>query len=211
MSPTGGPSHLRPGPERGRAKAWSQISPALCSGDGPPAARVPFAAVNAFYVVGGLLAAWAVVVATLGIRRPTFPGRTGERVVGLISIVLAVGAVAAAAITASLEEEGKASEGAAEPGAGAAQRLSADRGGALAYDRDRLEASAGRVTIEMANPSSIRHNVSIAGNGVEAEGAVVGPGGTSTVSANLDPGTYDYYCTVLGHRAGGMGGTLTVR
>lgn len=167
---------------------------------------------NAFYVVGGLLAAWAVVVATLGIRRPTFPGRAGERVVALISIVLAVGAVATAAISASLEEEGKASEGADEPGAaGAAQRLSADRGGALAYDRDRLEASAGRVTIEMANPSSIRHNVSIAGNGVEAEGAVVGPGGTSTVSANLDPGTYDYYCTVLGHRAGGMGGTLTVR
>jgi uncharacterized cupredoxin-like copper-binding protein len=38
----------------------------------------------------------------------------------------------------------------------------------------------------------------------------VGQGGTSTVSASLKPGTYTFYCSVPGHREGGMEGKLTV-
>jgi plastocyanin len=74
-----------------------------------------------------------------------------------------------------------------------------------------LEERAGRVTIEMANPSSVRHNVSIEGGGVDREGETVGEGGRSTVSVKLRPGQYDFYCSVPGHRQGGMEGTLTVR
>jgi uncharacterized cupredoxin-like copper-binding protein len=51
----------------------------------------------------------------------------------------------------------------------------------------------------------------ITGNGVSVAGVVVGPGGTSTVSASLKPGTYTFYCTVPGHREAGMSGTLTVK
>jgi uncharacterized cupredoxin-like copper-binding protein len=35
-------------------------------------------------------------------------------------------------------------------------------------------------------------------------------GGTKTLTLNLKPGTYTYYCTVPGHRMAGMVGTLTV-
>ena len=39
----------------------------------------------------------------------------------------------------------------------------------------------------------------------------MGKGGTSKVSVNLKPGTYTFYCSVPGHEAGGMKGTLTVK
>ena len=62
----------------------------------------------------------------------------------------------------------------------------------------------------MENPSPIPHNVAIKGGGVDVKGKVVITGGTSTVSADLDPGTYTFYCSVPGHEAAGMRGTLTV-
>ena len=39
----------------------------------------------------------------------------------------------------------------------------------------------------------------------------VGPGTESEVSlSDLPPGTYEYYCSIFGHRRGGMFGTLTI-
>jgi hypothetical protein len=52
------------------------------------------------YIAGGLLASWAVVLSTLGLRRPSFPdGPTGQRVVIGISAVLAALAIAMAIVT----------------------------------------------------------------------------------------------------------------
>ena len=36
-------------------------------------------------------------------------------------------------------------------------------------------------------------------------------GGTKTLTLNLKPGTYVFYCSVPGHRAAGMEGKLTVQ
>jgi uncharacterized cupredoxin-like copper-binding protein len=63
----------------------------------------------------------------------------------------------------------------------------------------------------MANPSSVPHGVLIEGHGVNQEGETVGLGGRSTARVELRPGEYDFYCSVPGHRPGGMEGTLTVR
>jgi hypothetical protein len=56
----------------------------------------------AFYILGGLLAVWAVVVSFVGLRAPaTFPGSSGGRAgVMAITTVLVVAAMAAAVITA---------------------------------------------------------------------------------------------------------------
>lgn len=89
--------------------------------------------------------------------------------------------------------------------------LSADAGGALKYDTSSLKADAGTVEIVMSNPSQIPHNVGIEGDGIDEEGPVVEQGGTSTVSADLKAGTYEFYCSVGSHREAGMQGTLTVR
>jgi plastocyanin len=90
-------------------------------------------------------------------------------------------------------------------------KLTADPSGALAYDVTELTATAGKVTITMENPSPLPHNVAIKGNGVDVKGPVVFSDATSTVSAELQPGTYTFYCSVPGHEAAGMKGTLVVK
>jgi plastocyanin len=154
-------------------------------------------------------------VAFLGITREGFPARGQAPIVGTISVVLAVGAISSAIITGALEEEEGAeeAEGAEreeEGGGGRELRLSADPGGAFRFDKRSLEASAGRVTLVMENPASVPHNVSIEGEGVDEEGNTVQKDGTSTVSATLRPGRYEFYCSVPGHRQGGMEGQLTI-
>ena len=87
----------------------------------------------------------------------------------------------------------------------------ADASGALKFEKDKLEAKAGKVTITMNNPSSVPHGIELEGNGVEEEGEVVDKGGKSVVTAELKPGEYEFYCPVPGHQDGGMEGTLTVK
>ena len=79
----------------------------------------------------------------------------------------------------------------------------------LAYIPTTLTAPAGKVTIIMKNASAIPHSVAIQAPG-DVAGAVVNQGQTSTTTATLKAGTYQYYCTVPGHRQAGMVGTLTV-
>ena len=56
---------------------------------------------TAFYIAGGLLAGWAVLVSFIGITRPGFPGNmAGRNVVLLISAILVLGATSTAVITA---------------------------------------------------------------------------------------------------------------
>jgi plastocyanin len=90
-------------------------------------------------------------------------------------------------------------------------KVDADPSGALKFTKDTLSAKAGQVTIEMGNPSDLPHAVGIEGDGVDEAGETVQKGGTSTASADLKPGEYEFYCPVPGHREGGMTGTLTVK
>lgn len=106
--------------------------------------------------------------------------------------------------------ETEAETGTTETGMeGATIQLAADPGGAFEFDRDSLEASAGMVMIELTNDASIPHNVAVEGNGVNEESETV-TGDTTTLMVELEPGTYTFYCSVPGHREGGMEGTLTV-
>jgi len=67
---------------------------------------------NAFHVIGGLTALWALIVSFLGVTRESFPGSRGaERAVGAISVLLVIGAVGAAILTSAAEEEEEAGGG----------------------------------------------------------------------------------------------------
>ena len=59
---------------------------------------------NAFHVIGGVTAIWAVLVAALGIRKEDFPGGA-EKIVGAISVLLVVSAISAAVITSGNEKD----------------------------------------------------------------------------------------------------------
>jgi len=89
--------------------------------------------------------------------------------------------------------------------------LDSDPTGALAFSAGKATAPAGPLELIMKNLASIQHNIAIEGGGLDKKGAVVGKGGTSTVSVTVKPGKYTFLCTVPGHAAGGMKGTLTVR
>jgi hypothetical protein len=56
---------------------------------------------TAFYLCGGVLAAWAVVLGFVGLRSPEFPGNeSGQRGVIAITAVLVLAAMLTAVITA---------------------------------------------------------------------------------------------------------------
>lgn len=82
------------------------------------------------------------------------------------------------------------------------------KSGTMEFEKTKATAKAGKVTINTKNPDAVPHNIAIEGNGVKVEGELVTNGDTSTVTADLKPGTYEFYCTP--HRSIGMKGTLTV-
>jgi hypothetical protein len=56
----------------------------------------------AFYIAGGVLAGWAVLVSLIGISRPEFPGNAiATRLTMLVSVVLVAGALSTAVITST--------------------------------------------------------------------------------------------------------------
>jgi plastocyanin len=105
---------------------------------------------------------------------------------------------------------GGATTGGGGGGGGSTIQISADPSGALEFEETSVEATAGAVTIDFTNDSSLPHDVKIEGNGVEGEGTDEVTGGSVSATVDLQPGTYTFYCSVDGHRAAGMEGTLVV-
>ena len=66
---------------------------------------------NAFHVIGGLAAVWAVVVALIGIKREDFPGGA-EKIVAAISVLIVAATISAGVITSA--NEGDEHSGGAE-------------------------------------------------------------------------------------------------
>ncbi len=89
--------------------------------------------------------------------------------------------------------------------------IPADPNGQLAYVTKQATAPAGPLEVLSPNEASIPHDIALEGGGVSEKGATVQDGGVSKFSVTLKPGKYSYYCTVAGHREGGMEGTLTVK
>jgi uncharacterized cupredoxin-like copper-binding protein len=197
-----------------------------------------------FYVAGGVLVAWALVVSlALGMRNPRFPGGpAGQRGVMAISAVLVLAALATAVITsggsATAENKGSATTsteaaptpsapaqsggaaqqpattstqaGASAPAGASALKLAANPGGLLSFDTKQLAAKAGAVTITLTNSAQLEHDVAVAQGSTVLGATPTFTGGSKKLTLNLKPGTYTFYCTVPGHRQGGMEGTLKI-
>jgi plastocyanin len=192
-----------------------------------------------FYVCGIALAVSAVLISIVGLKAKDFPGKAFPLVI-LWFAILVGGATTFAVLHAKDEETDKAAElqkagkefeaegsdngvnskapakseekpkAEAAKGPGGTLPLAADES-ALAYDTTSLTSKPGKVTIDFTNPSALEHDVAIEGNGEEIAGSELIAKGKTSVSAELAPGTYTFYCTVPGHREAGMEGTLTVK
>lgn len=158
--------------------------------------------------IQGLVSYWIQYPNTQGVMpRDIFKGQDAQDVAAYVGIVAArpgqdSGALASAVPTVNQKP-------AAEK-AGKLQ-INADPTGQLKFLASSATATAGQVTISMLNKSSTPHDIAITGPGAGQVGKIVTGGGTSTVSANLKAGKYTFYCTVPGHRAAGMVGTITVK
>jgi plastocyanin len=90
--------------------------------------------------------------------------------------------------------------------------LEANPEGLLQFNTTSLTAKAGKVTIDFANMSPVGHNVTVTSSGGSTLGATpTFQGATKTLTLNLKPGTYTFFCSVPGHAQAGMKGTLTVQ
>jgi plastocyanin len=162
-----------------------------------------------------VVAGYILLVSSLIAARPRITPRAlgVGLVLGFVG-VLAAGAVAGAAGMRSLEhEEGGGEGGEAPPAPGGeipadALVFAADVN--LAYTSAPTTAPAGEVTIAIDNQGGLPHNVTI--EGVEGDEPIVeATNGTDVNTVTLEPGSYTYYCSIPGHRAGGMEGQLTVQ
>jgi plastocyanin len=100
-------------------------------------------------------------------------------------------------------------EPASGSGGGETVDVSAPADGSLKFDQSELSAKAGTVTFKFTNPSSVPHAFDVEGQGIEEETDTITKSDAS-VTVDLKPGTYEYYCPVGQHRQAGMEGTLTV-
>src|SRR5262245_48539539 len=108
-----------------------------------------------FYIAGGLLAVWAVLLAVWGITHAEFPGTSGRaRLMMLTSFLLVAATITAAVLTGGGEEHASAPPEAT----GRSLALAADPGGALRFDKTRAAVLAGRVKVELTNDSTVEHN-----------------------------------------------------
>ena len=220
-----------------------QLAPIL----GAEKSKVPF------YIAGGVLVAWALIVSLgLGMRSPDFPGTSAaERGVIAITAVLVLAPSATAVITSGGEAPSRphrqhcgravarragrrhhrrprppqprprrppATTG--TPGAALLARARRRRrrrsrsrrtpGASSATTPSSSARRPGTVTITMTNMSPVEHNVTVAQGSTVLGATPTFIGGTRTLTLNLKPGTYTFYCSVPGHRQAGMEGTLTV-
>jgi plastocyanin len=194
-----------------------------------------------FWLGGALvvLALGAAAIGIRG--RASFPPSRAVLVLGTAAFAAAVVATSALAVVNAQEEQdhrekelaeeeaaaeaeaaeeapapaGQPPAGGAQPPAPAAASLdvSSPADGALVFDPDGLEAQAGSLTLVYSNPSPVPHSIAVedpAGS-VLGETEVFSAGEQELTIDDLAPGEYVFFCTVPGHREGGMEGDLTVQ
>jgi glucose/arabinose dehydrogenase len=88
--------------------------------------------------------------------------------------------------------------------------IAANPTGSLMYTTMKLTAKAGKDTFAFTNKSSVPHNFTILQGGKTIGATPTFAGGVKLLTVTLKAGTYTYECTVPGHTAAGMKGTLTV-
>jgi plastocyanin len=109
---------------------------------------------------------------------------------------------------------GAATNGGGGGGQGGSSTLAieADPSGGLAFTSDSLEAKSGAVTVDFENPQPVGHDADIEDpSGKVIVDTDIVTESSDTAEGNLKPGKYTFFCSVPGHREGGMEGTLTVK
>jgi uncharacterized cupredoxin-like copper-binding protein len=85
--------------------------------------------------------------------------------------------------------------------------VTAGKPGELSFTLSKRTIAKGVTTFKVTNRGKVAHDFKIAGK----KTAILAPGKSATLRATLRAGKFPFLCTVPGHAAAGMKGTLTVR
>jgi uncharacterized cupredoxin-like copper-binding protein len=164
-------------------------------------------------------AGFSLVVSMLVPRwRPQFPGR-GLGVFLVACLLLFVGMLAAVEI---FGKEAAETEAAAEPHTTTettAPSTTTAEATATKVDVSETEFKiklaktslpAGSYTFDVENDGSAPHDLVVEGNGVDEKTPILNSGDSDSLTVELEPGTYELYCSIPGHKQAGMELKLTV-
>jgi plastocyanin len=152
-------------------------------------------------LAGAAFAGFALVVSMLVPRRwPQFPGRKLWLFL-VVCVLFFFGMLAAVEIFGKSSESEAAAEG---------QKVTV---GEVEYkiELPKTTFSPGKYTFEVENKGQIPHNLTITGPGVSKEATQdISAGSSGSVNVKLERGTYDFYCSIPGHKQQGMDQKVTV-
>jgi uncharacterized cupredoxin-like copper-binding protein len=143
--------------------------------------------------------------------RPDFPGRRLGTFI-LVTFVIFVGMLAAVEIFGAEPAEKAAAEGEAttptsttpSSGGGGAQTV-AVKESEFKIQLPSTNLKPGSYTFDLSNDGKLPHDLTIQGPGVsKAHTPVINGGQKATLKVKLTAGTYDFYCSVPGHKQAGM-------
>jgi uncharacterized cupredoxin-like copper-binding protein len=69
---------------------------------------------------------------------------------------------------------------------------------------------AGKYSFDVQNEGKVPHNLVIQGTGVDEATSDLAPGSSESLTVELKPGTYDFFCSIPGHKQLGMDQKVTV-
>ncbi len=187
-------------------------------------------------VTGAVFIAFALGSAMLLPRfRPQYPGR-GLPAFVVVAFVFFFGMLAAVEVFGAEEKEGgeRAAETTAEPtatttqptttqqtttapGSTQATTTTAPKPQATTVKVTESEfkialastnLKAGKITFGVKNDGKIQHDLAI--EGISEKTKLISPGGSAQLTVTLEPGNYELYCSVAGHKQAGMDLKVTV-
>jgi plastocyanin len=106
-------------------------------------------------------------------------------------------------------EDGGGGKAYVEPKGASTETISVEAGNFF-FKPDKITAKPGIATIKLTSDNNIHDLVfddAYAGYQLEVSGS----GSTDSEKIDLKPGKYTFYCSITGHRAQGMEGTLTIK
>jgi uncharacterized cupredoxin-like copper-binding protein len=69
---------------------------------------------------------------------------------------------------------------------------------------------AGKYSFDVQNEGKVPHNLVVQGTGVDEATSDLAPGVSESLTVELKPGTYDFFCSIPGHKQLGMDQKVTV-
>ena len=135
---------------------------------------------------------------------------------GVAVLALGLGALSACSsngsgASASTSTAESSAAGTSASGATQGQSITATEADfSISLDQDTL--AAGSYTVQVVNDGNATHDLVVEQGGNDiAKSDSIGPGDTTTLTVDLKPGQYVFYCSIGNHRSMGMEKTVTVQ